>query len=472
MSNCEIKESSLGRMVVYLFAFISIVLMMVRLGDGTFWGDECHAIIAARNSFKQIIIDQSWDAHPPLYFLILSAFCKVFGFSGKVYRFVSALPMIITVCFGAVSIRREFGNIVATFFIYLITFMKGCLIYSVEVRMYSWSFLFILLMSYYAYVFCKAEGMEKNKNQILMILYALCAAYTNMFAFLSACGVYLAVFVWMGLSKTFDIKRIFIIILSSLILYSPWIWVNIRLYTQTVTGTPWIDKDYSFIEALRYAFNGVGGIVIILILLTGIIISIIKKDYYISLNCLPFVFLYIFCIAYSKMTSPFIVGRYVLPSFGPLYLAASVSVSVVLEWVNQIVGSDRKIFVKIFATVIFIGLMVLGVRNYILVVSEEKTNTADTNRIVDLIENSGDETTIVTDVSHIEWRIADVYFPGRPLEYTENVDDYTIKSQNAWLILNQPVDEVFMNFHKDDKIDFVCEGFFTDRYCYIYRYKQ
>ena len=87
-----------SRVLVLALAVLSLVLTLWRINAGSLWWDESLSLHRAQNDLGYILsghIDfggfETVDQHPPLYFLLLSAFTRLFGESDLVLRLPSAL---------------------------------------------------------------------------------------------------------------------------------------------------------------------------------------------------------------------------------------------------------------------------------------------------------------------------------------------------------------------------------------------
>ncbi len=80
-----------------------------RLGSRDFWGDEIGTVLAAQEPFRRVISGEALDFHPPLYYLLIHFWMKVFGTSEAAVRVPSVLFGLLLV--GIVAhMARDIGG--------------------------------------------------------------------------------------------------------------------------------------------------------------------------------------------------------------------------------------------------------------------------------------------------------------------------------------------------------------------------
>lgn len=192
------------------------------------WGDEAWAATLAVKPFIKIITIVAHDTSPPLYYLLLHFWMKIFGNSEIAIRSLSFLFFLVTVLvvylIGKSLWDKKTGLIAATF-----TFLNPFLFqYGFEGRMYSLLLLTTTLSMYFY--------LQKRKTGY--ILSTVAALYTHHFSIFAV----LVQFLWS--LKEFKRKTIFALFKPYLIItlaYLPWLY---PLYYQTslVASGFWLSK--------------------------------------------------------------------------------------------------------------------------------------------------------------------------------------------------------------------------------------
>ena len=146
----------------------------------------------SKMTVQEMLRATAGDVYPPLYYFFTMAAYRVFGATGWAYRLVSIIPYVIGLVLVLTVIRRRFGKGTTILMVTFMSVMSQAVTYNVEVRMYSWAALFVLL-SYYALYMIILDG--KVPSYVLFVLASLGAAYTHYYAMVSVAFFYLALFV-------------------------------------------------------------------------------------------------------------------------------------------------------------------------------------------------------------------------------------------------------------------------------------
>ena len=73
---------------------INVVIKFFQISDSSIWLDEAHTAYQSLKSISEIISDSSKDQNPPLYFIMIHFWVKIFGISEFGIRSLSALLSI------------------------------------------------------------------------------------------------------------------------------------------------------------------------------------------------------------------------------------------------------------------------------------------------------------------------------------------------------------------------------------------
>ncbi|MDO9028292.1 MAG: glycosyltransferase family 39 protein, partial [Candidatus Roizmanbacteria bacterium] len=139
----------------------------------SFWRDEAFSYFMAKKNIFQIIILTAKDFNPPLYYLILHFWMKIFGGSEIALRSLSIIFFWATVYVAFLFLNDIFKIKLKKSFFYLIFFILNPLLlyFAFEARMYS-MLAFFASLSYYAFY---------KKNYRLYLLSTIAGLFTHYF---------------------------------------------------------------------------------------------------------------------------------------------------------------------------------------------------------------------------------------------------------------------------------------------------
>lgn len=178
----------------------------------TFWRDEAFSYFMAKKSIIEIIFFTAKDFNPPLYYLFLHFWMKVFGSTEIALRSLS-----IVFYWGTVYVVFLFLNKIfkmrerkASFYLILFIINPLLLYYSFEARMYT-MLAFLATLSYYAFY---------KKDRRLYLFSTIAGLFTHYFMLL----VVFSQLFFLIINKKYNfnyIKKSTIYL--SLLIFSPWI---------------------------------------------------------------------------------------------------------------------------------------------------------------------------------------------------------------------------------------------------------
>lgn len=332
------------------------------------WHDEIFSMWITNlplNEFFQAVIA---DVHPPLYYLIYKFFIKFFLlFNIKNYTFigkiVSLIPMYLLVLISFIKVRKNFGSLVSGLFIFSIITMPLFIKYALEVRMYSWTILFLTTSFIYIYEIIKNPS---NKNWAILIFLSICSFYTQYFSALSTVVLFSLFLVYI-LSKNRSLLKKWIISVAIIIAaYIPWIPIAISQFTIGQKGF-WIPPITSD-TVMGYVYGvfspvsqfEIAGIIFLIVLICLVVYSLKNID---ELNCfalngiLAFVLVPIIGITVSYLFFPIFHIRYLLPLLGTFWLSISILISRLRD--------NKKLFVIFICIILIVGALsaINGINN-------------------------------------------------------------------------------------------------------------
>ena len=196
----------------------------------SFWRDEAFTYFLAKKNVFEIIFLTAKDFNPPLYYLILHFWMKIFGGSEIALRSLSIIFFWATVYTAFFFLNDILKIKLKKSFFYLIFFIINPLLlyYAFEARMYS-MLAFLATLSYYA--FCK-------KNYRLYLLATISGLFTHYFMIFVVFSQLL--FLFLNKNGVNNFKKT--VVYSSLLVFFPWL---VFFFNQnSLPATFWISKPY------------------------------------------------------------------------------------------------------------------------------------------------------------------------------------------------------------------------------------
>jgi mannosyltransferase len=165
--------------LIVLVLALAAALRIYDLSGKDVWVDEGNGILMAQSGYQGLLEHLKLDSSPPLYYLLLGGWMRLFGDSEAAVRSLSVIAGVLTV--GAVLaigwrlFSAETGLLAAL----LAAVAPTHVFYSQQARMYSLLALLGLLSSYYLW---RAIEDRRARFYVAYVLSTLGALYTHNFA--------------------------------------------------------------------------------------------------------------------------------------------------------------------------------------------------------------------------------------------------------------------------------------------------
>jgi mannosyltransferase len=156
------------------------------LARESLWGDEIFsAVVGLAPTIHDIVMKfMPFDVHPPLYYLILHGWIKVFGHTELALRLPSALASILGLFAMYQLTKRVFNKNVAGIATILLAFSTTALYYAQEARSYSFLLLFSTISTLlWLLLLQKMKGEIPRKELIYFTLSTILISYLHYFGF-------------------------------------------------------------------------------------------------------------------------------------------------------------------------------------------------------------------------------------------------------------------------------------------------
>lgn len=234
-----------------IYTVLLFILNFIRIFDDNFWLDEAVTLSQMEGTFATITAWAAGDVHPPLYYYMLKIAHMLVGRQGWAYHLLSLLPFLVICILSLTVFWKEFGGKVSLILITFIGLSGNAVTYNMEVRMYSWANLFVLLSFYGVWRILKRQ---RGWDYIFFAMVSLGAAYTHYFAMISVAFFYLALMFVAVFLKRLRVKAVVVTWIGSIIGYIPWIVVFLKTVLRTADWY-WVKSTPAFKEALSYLFS-------------------------------------------------------------------------------------------------------------------------------------------------------------------------------------------------------------------------
>lgn len=355
------KEDNLGItlfIIGIIFLLISTYIGLTKIG---LWYDELYSIAFSQLPISHMMIIGPKDVHPILYYLIFKASAKILTFLdiAVVGKIVSLIPIYLIGLLTITKVKKNFGYLTAGLFFLCITSMPQLMIYSVEVRMYSWGLFFVTASLIYAYEIIKNESNLKYWAALTVL--TIGSSYTHYFSAAASFSIYMLLFIYLFKNNKSQLKYWFLSAIISVIVFLPWTFVVLNQMA-TYHGGFWI-KPITLKTVISYVYfvlspatffikanelvspTILGGLFLLIFLY---LIYRIRDKFAIA-SILAFIMVPIIGILLSIAVQPCFHQRFLIPALGCLWLGFSILLAKMYE--------NKKIFYIFLAFVLVVGII-------------------------------------------------------------------------------------------------------------------
>ena len=386
---------------------IGTILMVVCGIHTNIWFDETYSVGMANQNLSTLISAGVADVHPLLYYFMIKLWSLIFGTSIISLRMFSVLGMVVLSLLGYTHIRKDFDEKTGFIYSILVNFLPAMLVYSSEIRMYSWAAVFVTLAGIYAYRAYEALWKRKEKpnskderkpllkNVLLFIVFSVASAYIHYFGLISICVINVFLLAAIVRAKKSEITWIISGAIQFL-LYLPGMIVFLKQAFRVSKGF-WISIKYPDIFKDILVFNYTGNLediwktgifVFATIVFAYSMYRIVKyfiykkkngSDLKMNLAILAFA-VYIAVIAIALLASiitPIFTTRYTIPMIGLL-----------IVFLAYIFGTEKY---KVLKMILGLAIMILYIANFMVFYSENyNKNNLDAETYINALVKEGD----------------------------------------------------------------------------------
>lgn len=417
---------------LYTISFITAFFSILTLLNKVIWADEICSLAMIKNNFSDIFYINANDVHPPFYYCMLKIFVDLLlkfnsNFSviilGKIFSFI---PYIISLIIINTKMKKNHGIIAAAILTFFITLMPQLMMNFVELRMYSWGMLFVLMSYIYLY---DAIKINTKKSWILFTIFSTLAVYVHFYSCLSMIFMYILTLIYAIIKNKQLIKKILISGIFVSICYLPWLIVILKHLSKTTSGF-WISpitfdniKEYIKYVVFPTSENRILNISLGTMWILSILFIIIKyiknywqttEKYYASIGILILILIVGCGILVSILLEPLFVSRYMFFGIGVFWMSIAIMFSKLIE------KNSNLIFILIIP--ILIGC--ININSSIRTEIDKNKTATDFYEKINEIEENAD---IYSNEVHVEFLIAYFKANNNVFLYKQSNAEHMIK---------------------------------------------
>lgn len=413
------------------YAILLLFLNFIRIFDNNFWADEAATLCQMRGSFESITLWAAGDVHPPLYYYALKIVYLAFGNQGWAFHALSLVPCLVIVILSLTLFWEKFGGKTSLIMMTFAGLSNNAVYYHMEVRMYSWAGLFVLLSFYMLWQILKRG---RKRDYVLFALFSLGAAYTHYFAMVTVAFFYVAIMAIALCFGKLNRKAVLLTWAGTIAGYIPWVIKFLKTVQRTaksywVTSTPTFQSSVGYLFSSRFSGAAAKAALLAAIILfflyetkiievswnqekkLGVSVSFRRAGcsdmaLWVAAGILCALGTILFAISYSHIVRPVFAHRYIY--------AASV-----VAWMVLAIVVPRLKLSKIWTMVLFVYLLAGYIPGYRAIYTGEKNANTVLQTTLKATAEIGAGDIILANSDHMVWGIAPFYYPGTKTQLIE-----------------------------------------------------
>lgn len=225
------NENFINCCIIILLVLFNIILKSIYLTTYNIDLDEPFTLFHSQQSFQELIQIFKWENNPPLYFVVLHFWIKLFGIGVLSARILPLVFSSLAVVYIFLIGRRFLNLRIAISTCLLYTFSNVIIMEAHDCRVYS---LFVLLTVASMYFYFSLLNSEKKQyNAIFLTICNILLVYSHFLAFF----VILLQFIYTIYFSSIRKKNLKIYLLSSFLLlasYLPYIFIFISRFSNSL----------------------------------------------------------------------------------------------------------------------------------------------------------------------------------------------------------------------------------------------
>ncbi len=440
-----------GGVIFFLLAVYLLIRSCILSFSSDIWYDELFSMEFASRPVSELISLTGRDVHPPFYYIIVKLFIELSkglgvvgtaegGVSAEIIaKLVSVLPFGILFIYAITTVRKHFGFLASGLFCFAIVSMPQLPEYTTEIRMYSWSILFVTAMLLHSFSLLRNMSPDAQKgwdipDAVMIVIYSSAAAYTHYYAAFCAGIIYAVLFIWVmaayvramksGGGKKVNIRTFATVIVCmnlTAISYIPWVSVVLSQVGQ-VKENYWIQPVglRSLGSCVKYLYKGYFNTdtlgvctAVVLFALSAVLvirtfIRMIRQknceDRFTMFSFMVLPALVLMGLVASLLIRPVFVNRYMLPAYGCFWLSLSIMAA---KEIGLFLDSDDKKKLSLSAGMAAGCLMTafmlwVGIVDYKTFIWNENYRKTEMVKTYELLESFNSDTIIISNFTHVQ----------------------------------------------------------------------
>ncbi len=213
-------------LVPYMVTLLALALRLIGLTYQPLWWDEGWSLYFAATDVRKMLELTAVDIHPPLYYLVLHFWTRLFGSGIISVRLLSVLIGTATVYLFYIAVRWLLGRKGGLLAAFLLAISPLHIYYSQEVRMYGLVTLLGLATLLFTIRWSNGGRNQGINNWMGYVLTATAALYTTYYAAFLLLALNVAMLIrWLRVRQPFRTLTGWLWAqLTVLILFLPWMW--------------------------------------------------------------------------------------------------------------------------------------------------------------------------------------------------------------------------------------------------------
>ncbi len=230
--------------------------------------DEPFTVFFAQADLPDLFIMLKSENNPPLFFLLLHFWIKIFGISPISVRFLPMIFSSLTAVIIYLTGRRYLTGRVGLVAALLYTFSNYHMIFAHESRVYS---LFAMLAALSMFIFFSFKSRKALKSIIFLAIVNALHVYSHFFGFILLLTQVIIITFIPQFRKRIGIKYL-LSLAGTFLLYLPYIPFILFRFTQTIATGTWVDKPVVsdlYTMVWRYSNAPVVTVILLVLLFSG-----------------------------------------------------------------------------------------------------------------------------------------------------------------------------------------------------------
>jgi len=261
-----------------LVLMLNFILKIIYINALPLEGDEPFTVFFCQGTLPELIEMIKTENNPPLHFLLLSIWVKIFGISPFSVRFLSYLFSCFTVIYIYKIGSNFFSHFVGFFASLFFTFSSLNMLFSHEARVYS-LFAFLTAGAFFYFLKC-LKSKTANNNFIKLTLFNSLIIYAHFFGFI-VLFIQVLTLIYIIINNKIEFKKFIYSYIAVFLLYLPYLIIFINRFLYSTSNGTWVSPptDISALYFMLWSFCNVPFITVLLIvfLLMALFIYLFKQ---------------------------------------------------------------------------------------------------------------------------------------------------------------------------------------------------